>query len=95
MKYDKEDVEALLDKVNGADDAPTADSENMIKSGAVAAALAGYHTKEEMTEVLGGYPTKEEMNAALEDVHVDVSLANEEAVRGIVSNYNPDATVNS
>lgn len=81
MKYDKEDVEALLDKVNGADDAPTADSENMIKSGAVHAAL-------------GNYPTKEEMNAALESAHVDVSIADEEAVRGIVRNYIPNVTVN-
>lgn len=39
MKYDKEDVEALLEKVENADSAPTADSENMITSGAVKAAL--------------------------------------------------------
>ena len=50
LSYDKEDVEALLGKVDNADDAPTAESENMIKSGAVAAALSSAvaEVKEEM-----------------------------------------------
>lgn len=39
LSYDKDDVQSLLDKVNNADAEPTAESENMISSGAVAAAL--------------------------------------------------------
>ena len=42
MKYKtKEEVEALLDKVNNADAEPTAESKNMISSGAVYEAMAG------------------------------------------------------
>lgn len=51
LKYStKAEVEALLDKVNNADAEPTAESENMISSGAVAAALGNYPTKDEMAE---------------------------------------------
>lgn len=41
MRYNKADVESLLDKIENADAEPTEESENMISSGAVAAALAG------------------------------------------------------
>ena len=67
LSYDKADVETLLDKVNNADAEPTAESENMISSGAV-------------HEALGSYVAKE-----------DLKVASEEAVRGIVKNWSPDA----
>lgn len=50
LKYDKDDVERLLDKVNNADEEPTAESENMISSGAVHRALGNYASKEDLTE---------------------------------------------
>ena len=50
MTYNKDEVQALLDKVNNADAEPTAESENMISSGAVHTALGNYPTKEEMAE---------------------------------------------
>lgn len=79
MKYDKADVEALLDKVNNADAEPTEESENMISSGAVAAALVNYSTTEQMNEALAG-----KMPAT--------DIATEESVRSIVSDYvDPDA----
>ena len=79
MKYKtKDEVEALLDKVNNADAEPTAESENMISSGAVAAALGNYSTTEQMNEALAG-----KMPAT--------DVATEENVRSIVSDYNPDA----
>jgi hypothetical protein len=71
MTYDKDEVQALLDKVNNADAEPTAESGNMISSGAVHEALGNYNTKEEIEEKL--------------------TQASEEAVRGIVKNYTPDA----
>jgi len=48
LKYDTKDVEQLLDKVNDADAEPTAESENMISSGAVHEALGNYATKEDL-----------------------------------------------
>ena len=50
MTYDKDEVQALLDKVNNADAEPTPESGNMISSGAVAAALNGYATKGDVKE---------------------------------------------
>lgn len=38
-KYNSKEMEAVFDKVHNADAEPTAESENMISSGAVAAAL--------------------------------------------------------
>lgn len=49
MKYrTKDEVETLLDKVNNADAEPTAESGNMISSGAVHEALGGYVAKEDL-----------------------------------------------
>ena len=48
MKYNKAEVEELLDKVHDADAEPTAESENMISSGAVREALGNYATKEDL-----------------------------------------------
>lgn len=49
MKYrTKDEVEALLDKVNNADAEPTAESGNMISSGAVHEALDNYVAKEDL-----------------------------------------------
>jgi len=49
MKYrTKDEVEALLDKVNNADAEPTAESGNMISSGAVHEALGSYVAKENL-----------------------------------------------
>lgn len=48
MTYDKDDVQALLDKVNNADAEPTAESGNMISSGAVHEALGSYVAKEDL-----------------------------------------------
>lgn len=50
MTYNKDEVQNLLDKVNNADAEPTAESENMISSGAVAEALGNYVAKEDLTE---------------------------------------------
>jgi len=52
LSYSKDEAQALLDKVNNADAQPTAESANMISSGAVAAALGNYDTKEEIDEKL-------------------------------------------
>lgn len=78
LSYDKADVEELLGKVKNADAEPTAESKNMISSGAVAAALGNYSTTEQMNEALAG-----KMPAT--------DIATEESVRAIVSGYNPDA----
>ena len=78
LSYDKAEVEDLLGKVEHADAEPTAESENMISSGAVASAL-------------GNYSTTEQMNAALASKMDATDIATEESVRSIVSNYNPDA----
>ena len=60
LKYStKAEVEALLDKVNNADAEPTAESENMIKSGAVHAALGNYATKQSVEDLAGAMPTLE------------------------------------
>ena len=74
LAYDTQEVQELLGKVEHADSAPTADSENMITSGAVAAALAGVNetTEERLAEKMDVTPT-----------------ASEEDVRGIVANYRP------
>ena len=77
-KYDTEEIEAVFDKVHNADAEPTAESGNMISSGAVAAAL-------------GNYSTTEEMNTALADKQDAMNEASEEEIRDIVKNYNPDA----
>lgn len=50
MTYNKDEVQALLDKVHNADAEPTAESGNMISSGAVAAALENYVAKEDLKE---------------------------------------------
>lgn len=75
--YSSEQVKDLLGKVDHADAEPTAESENMISSGAVAAEFAKYTTTEELNEELAG-----KMPAT--------DIATEESVRSIVSNYNPD-----
>lgn len=54
LSYDKADVETLLGKVEHADSTPTENSENMIKSGAVAAALNDYATTTAMNDGLAG-----------------------------------------
>ena len=103
LSYDKADVEELLGKVDNADAEPTAESENMISSGAVHAALGGYPTKTEMNTALGDYETKEALNETLGDYSTTeqmnealstkmpaTDIATEANVRGIVSNYNPD-----
>ena len=92
LSYDKADVEELLGKVDHADDAPTADSENMIKSGAVAAALGNYSTTEQMNTKLEDYETKEALAETLNDYEKkeDMVIASEENVRNIVSDYIPD-----
>ena len=77
LSYDKAEVEELLGKVDHADDAPTAESENMIKSGAVAASLGNYSTTEQMNEALAGKMDK-------------MDIATEHNVRNIVSHYVPD-----
>ena len=78
MTYNKDEVQALLDKVNNADAEPTEESENMISSGAVA-------------EALGNYSTTEEMNTALAGKQDAMDEASEEEVRNIVKNWTPDA----
>lgn len=50
MTYNKDEIQGLLDKVHNADAEPTAESENMISSGAVAAALENYVAKEGLKE---------------------------------------------
>ena len=103
LSYDKADVEALLSKVDNADSVPTAESENMISSGAVAAslgnystteqmntALGDYETKEALAETLGDYSTTEQINEALAGKMPATDIATEENVRGIVSHYVPD-----
>lgn len=52
LSYDKAEVEDLLGKVEHADAEPTAESGNMISSGAVHEALGNYNTKEEIDEML-------------------------------------------
>lgn len=78
LSYDKEDVEALLGKVENPDTTPTEDSEALITSGGVAAKLGDYATTEALSEGLAG-----KMDAK--------DIATEESVRSIVSEYNPDA----
>ena len=92
LSYDKAEVEELLGKVDNADSAPTADSENMIKSGAVKAALDNYSTTEQMNTKLEDYETKEALAETLEDYEKkeDMVIATEENVRNIVSDYIPD-----
>lgn len=48
LSYNKTEVQALLDKVHNADAEPTAESENMISSGAVHEALGNYATKDDL-----------------------------------------------
>ena len=76
-KYTNQQIESILDKVHDADAEPTAESGNMISSGAVAEALGNYSTTEQMNEALAG-----KMPAT--------DIATEESVRSIVSDYNPD-----
>lgn len=78
MTYDKDEVQGLLDKVNNADTEPTAESENMISSGAVAKALGNYATTESVTE-------------SLADKQDAMDEASEEDIRDIVKNWTPDA----
>ena len=78
MTYNKDEVQALLDKVNNADVEPTEESENMISSGAVAEALVKYATTENVTEQLAG------KQDAMDE-------ASEEEIRNIVKNWSPDA----
>ena len=79
MKYQTSaEVQALLEKVEYADAEPTAESANMISSGAVAEALGNYSTTEQMNDALAGKQDK-------------MDEASEESVRGIVKNWAPDA----
>lgn len=48
LSYNKDDVQRLLDKVNNADAEPTAESDNMISSGAVYEALDSYVAKKDL-----------------------------------------------
>lgn len=48
LTYNKDKVQALLDKVDNADAEPTAGSGNMISSGAVHEALGSYVAKEDL-----------------------------------------------
>ena len=50
LSYNKTEVQALLDKVHNADAEPTAESGNMISSGAVHEALGNYASKKDLTE---------------------------------------------
>jgi hypothetical protein len=77
-KYTNKEIERVLDSVATIDDAPTEGSDNPVKSGAVASALAGYPTKDEITELLEGK----------QDV---MEEASEEDVRSIVKDWTPDA----
>lgn len=52
-KYNSKDMEAVFDKVHNADAEPTAESGNMISSGAVAAALTNMA---EVGEKVGDVP---------------------------------------
>lgn len=76
-KYSSQQIEDVLDKVHNADEQPTAESGNMISSGAVAAALGNYNTKEEVTELLS-------------DKQDTMTEASEEEIRNIVRNWSPD-----
>lgn len=104
LSYDKEDVEALLEKVENPDTTPTEDSDALITSGGVKGALGSYvtseamntalgeyETKEALNETLGDYSTTEQMNEALAGKMPATDIATEENVRSIVSNYTPDA----
>lgn len=70
LSYNKAEVQGLLDKVNNADAEPTADSENMISSGAVAEALGNYNTKEEIAD-LTAVASEEEVRAIVKDYLTD------------------------
>lgn len=78
MTFSSKETDDLLKKVNNPDTTPTAESDELITSGAVAAAL-------------GNYSTTEQMNDALAGKMPVMGIAAEESVRSIVSDYNPDA----
>lgn len=64
LPYDKDDVERILGQVETLDDTPTEESENPVKSGGVAAAIA------ELNNTFTNYPTTEQMNTALAPLQV-------------------------
>lgn len=78
LSENKDEVERILASVKTIDAAPTAGSNNPVKSGGVAAALGDYNTKEEVTELLAG---KQDT----------MTEAPEEEIRGIVKNWSPDS----
>jgi len=64
LTYDAKDVERILGSVEHIDDTPTAESDNPVKSGGVAASLANYPTNAQMTAAIAPLTvTEEQFNA--------------------------------
>ena len=89
LKYStKDEVEALLEKVENPDTTPMDDSEALITSGGVKGALGSYVTSESLGETLENYTNNEGLAELLSTKQDNIVVAAEESIRSIVSNYN-------
>lgn len=94
LQYPGATIDQLLQKVNNADSAPTANSENLVKSGGVHTALAGKQDKIDAQHkldysLLSNTPTIPTVPAISTDISTDIAIDQKTASPKAVATYIP------